>query len=107
MPRQLDQVFSLPAVGTAGGTISAVNPALFQVISFSHLSFSSTPILRSTTTDRNIAITNIYAPSSHALKQQFLDELLAIAQPDDSPWLLVGDFNLLRFPLDKNNNAFR
>ena len=107
MPRHLDQVFSLPDVGSAGGTISAVNPSFFQVISFSHLSFSSTLILRSSMSDQNIAITNIYAPSSRALKQEFLNELLLIAQPDNSPWLLVGDFNLLRFPSDKNNAAFR
>ena len=94
-------------MGTAGGTISAVNTASFQVVSFNHLTFSSTLILQSTEADRNIAITNIYAPSSRALKQSFLDEFLFISQPDDSPWLLVGDFNLLRFPSDKNNAAFR
>lgn len=94
-------------MGTEGGTISTVNTTYFQVVSFTHLTFSSTLILQSTACARNIAITNIYAPSSRALKQSFLNELLTIAQPDDSPWLIAGDFNLLRFPSDKNNHAFR
>ena len=107
LPRQADQVFSLPAVGTAGGTISAVNSASFQVVSFSHLTFSSTLILQSTACAHHIAITNIYAPSSRSLKLAFLDELASIAQPDDTPWLIAGDFNLIRFPSEKNNTAFR
>ena len=97
----------MPAVGTAGGTISVVNFASFQVVSFSHLTFSSTLILQSTACAHHIAITNIYAPPSRSLKLAFLDELASIAQPDDTPWLIAGDFNLIRFPSEKNNTAFR
>ena len=55
LPRHLDNVFSLPAVGTTGGTISAVSTTSLQVISLSHLTFSSTLILQSTACDCNIA----------------------------------------------------
>lgn len=46
-------------------------------------------------------------PPSRSLKLAFLDELASIAQPDDTPWLIAGDFNLICFPSEKNNTAFR
>lgn len=52
-------------------------------------------------------ITNVYAPTDHALKQTFLDETISLAPPTHIPWLLLGDFNLMRHAHDKNNAAFR
>ena len=79
LPFHLDQAFPLPAIGTAGGTITVVNSSSLQVISHSHKIFSSVVTLRSTACAPNIIITNIYAPSTRALKQTFFDELRSIA----------------------------
>ena len=36
----------------------------------------------------------------------FLDELCSLAPSCDLPWMLVGDFNLVRGPEDKNTASF-
>jgi hypothetical protein len=36
----------------------------------------------------------------------FLTEFQATAQPVDMNWLAIGDFNLTRSPVEKNNDLF-
>jgi hypothetical protein len=47
-------------------------------------------------------ITNVYAPCSPEGKVEFLNWLHDVVMPDDTDWLLVGDFNLIRRPSDSN-----
>jgi hypothetical protein len=47
-------------------------------------------------------LSNIYAPCTPEGKQDFLEWLHNIDMPDDTNWLLVGDFNLIRHPSDRN-----
>jgi hypothetical protein len=52
-------------------------------------------------------VTNVYAPTEHALKQFFLGELKSIEPTTTTPWIILGDFNLMRYSMDKNHNNFR
>jgi hypothetical protein len=53
-----------------------------------------------------LRFTNVYAPCDRAEKTLFL-ESLATHEPDgDTPWIIVGDFNLTRDPSDRNNDNF-
>ena len=47
-------------------------------------------------------LTNIYGPCSNEGKCNFVDWLKQISMPDDVDWLLVGDFNLMRSPDNRN-----
>jgi hypothetical protein len=49
---------------------------------------------------------NVYAPANHAFTPEFLIELEALGPLFLFPWLVVGDFNLIRAPGDKNNDNF-
>jgi len=51
--------------------------------------------------------TNVYAPARHEDKQSFFSELAAIAANIRGPWIVMGDFNLTRTPVDKNNDHFK
>ncbi|KAJ1275668.1 hypothetical protein BS78_05G153400 [Paspalum vaginatum] len=51
----------------------------------------------------HFTITNVYAPSDHAYTEAFLAELSDLHTCVQGPWLLVGDFNLVRGAADKNN----
>ncbi|KAK1678260.1 hypothetical protein QYE76_039108 [Lolium multiflorum] len=68
--------------------------------------FSLTTTLSSTTTDLSISITNVYAPADHSLTQFFISEMLSILPSITGPWLVCGDFNLIRYPHEKNNSNF-
>ncbi|TVU21770.1 hypothetical protein EJB05_31429, partial [Eragrostis curvula] len=74
--------------------------------SFITRAHSLTTVLSSNTTDLSLTITNVYAPSDHRDSRQFLDGLAELAGHIAGPWLVVGDFNLVRDLSDKNNNSF-
>lgn len=47
-------------------------------------------------------LTNIYGPCDAEGKRSFLDWFGNVRMPNDVCWLVVGDFNLLRKPEDRN-----
>ena len=48
----------------------------------------------------------MYAPSTPECRPEFLDELRMITPPDGTPWMLCGDFNMIRYAHEKNKNNF-
>jgi hypothetical protein len=56
--------------------------------------------------DLSITVTNVYAPSDHRHTASFLSEITDLAPLIDGPWVLIGDFNLIRCQEDKNNSNF-
>lgn len=47
-------------------------------------------------------LTNVYGPCTPEGKHDFLHWLKHIQMPDDMDWLVVGDFNLIRNPSNRN-----
>jgi endonuclease/exonuclease/phosphatase family metal-dependent hydrolase len=47
-------------------------------------------------------LTNVYAPCTIEGKANFLNWLNGFSLPDGTDWLLLGDFNLIRWPSDRN-----
>jgi hypothetical protein len=47
-------------------------------------------------------ITNVYATCTPEGKAEFLNCLHDVVMPDDTDWLLMGDFNLIKRPSDQN-----
>lgn len=45
-------------------------------------------------------VTGLYGPQEDRAKLQFLEELRGIKNINNLPWLLLGDFNLLRSTQD-------
>ena len=48
-------------------------------------------------------LTVVYGPWEDPCKEAFLQELLNLKPPQDTPWLCIGDFNLIHSAADKNN----
>jgi hypothetical protein len=48
-------------------------------------------------------ITNVYGPTSNNLKNNFILEMCMIACLHDLPWILLGDFNILRDPSESTS----
>lgn len=63
---------------------------------------SCTALLRQNQTGRLIQITNVYGPSTEADKPAFLTELEGLLPLVQAPWLLVGDFNVVRWMIDRS-----
>lgn len=47
-------------------------------------------------------LTNIYGPSQADRKAEFIDWFSNIDMPDDKDWIIMGDFNFIRQPPDRN-----
>lgn len=107
LPRGLDIIQRKNYTGSSGGILSALSSLHFTLISYSATDYTNTVIVGTLASPLHLHITNVYAPSDHSLKQSFLDELASIAPPSHTPWLLLGDFILMRHAHDKNNSAFR
>jgi hypothetical protein len=93
-------------MGSSGGILIVWDPGLFSLVSVRRDRFSLSVVLSSQLSGLFLAITNVYAPANHALTPAFLAELEALGLLFPLPWLVVGDFNLVCAPGDKNNCNF-
>lgn len=103
LPRSLPDFLCLNASGTRGGIVRAWNGAHFTLLSSVVRSISLKATFSSTSDHSPLTITNVYAPSDHRLSPSFLQELVEVRACVSGPWLLIGDFNLVREASDKNN----
>lgn len=62
IPRALDHSVSLPAVGSAGGTISAANSSYLNIVSYTNHSYSTTLIIKTLALGHNIAVMFMLPP---------------------------------------------
>lgn len=58
--------------------------------------------LRNCKEDREILITNVYGPAVESEKARFIDELIYVRDQVNLPWILAGDFNLVRWMVDRS-----
>lgn len=91
------------SIGTAGGSIIAWKRSYTLLNSWSTC-HTITTVLKSSTMGVKMMITNIYGPSEDVLKPAFVEELRHIAVWVDLPWILAGDFNLVRWLMDRSSS---
>jgi hypothetical protein len=97
-----DFVF-LPTNGTRGGIIVAAKFSLFA-LQQPILSANSITVRVSDLRSNNYWIfTGVYRPQNDLDRKMFLRELKRIKQTIHSPWLIIGDFNLIYKDQDKSN----
>jgi hypothetical protein len=91
-----------PAVGSRGGTLTAWNNNYTSSSTYT-LTFSITVVL---TNNKGLSfmLTKVYGPTQNDLKPSFLNELRMIACLHDIPWIILGNFNILRDPLDSSSS---
>ena len=102
-----DQHAVLPADGTRGGVLlcwrtdrlcaSAIVVRRFSITA----TFSPLGLLGQTAA---WTLTTVYGPHDYERKQAFLNEIADIHNSMAGPWLIIGDFNLITDPCDKNND---
>lgn len=92
-PSKFKHYATLDADGTKGGILLVWSSRFTQMDSFA-LTYSLTVML--TFREINFMCTVVYGPQEEYEKIHFLRELKAIRNWNDLPWLLIGDFNLLR-----------
>jgi hypothetical protein len=89
-------------VGASGGLIIIWNGALFDGTLEFQNDFSISVKFTSNISSESWYLTNIYGPSQADRKDDFLQWFSNISMPDDTDWLIMGDFNFIRSPNDRN-----
>ena len=96
----------LPASGHSGGILIGSNKDIFDFVAFDHGFFWASVVLSHKSMNTLCEYIVVYGPADHSLSNLFLNELSTKIESCTLPMVIGGDFNLLRCPLDKNNNNF-
>jgi len=107
LPRRLDEITFIPSIGAVGGIITAWNGSVLRSSSTYTTPHTLSTAFTSTSSSLAFTITNIYAPASPKGRPDFLDELRSIPSDPNIPWMIIDDFNMIRYPEEKNNSNFR
>jgi exonuclease III len=104
-PSEFDKFEFLPSVGASGGVLTAWKGRLFTGdLIFSNrfgISVNFTSMLNAD----SCVISNFYGPCTGEGKEEFTNWLKEIEMPKEIEWLVVGDFNLMRKPEDRNREG--
>lgn len=107
LPRRLNSTVFSAATGSSGGMLVAWADSLFTNLGSYFTPNTLSVHLASTLNNFSFFITNVYAPASPELRPAFPDELKSIVTPPATPWMIAGDFNMIRYSHEKNNANFR
>jgi exonuclease III len=101
-PKKLNKFEFVPSVGASGGIIIIWNGSLFNgEVDFQN-EFSISIKFTSSLSHESWILTNIYGPCTAERKAIFLEWFSNIDMPEDMDWLVLGDFNFMRKPSDRN-----
>lgn len=101
-PPAFDSFDFLPSTGASGGCIIVWNSSKFQGTPIFQNNFAHSVEFKCKLSGDNWLLTNVYAPCTPEGKLLFLNWLKHIQMPEDMKWLVVGDFNLIRRPENRN-----
>jgi exonuclease III len=77
-PAHLNNFAFKPSTGAAGGILNAVSQHHFTINYSLQHNFALSTLITSNTNNQTLLITNVYAPTEHSLKHDFLLELQTI-----------------------------
>ena len=104
-PLDFDSFECLPSVGASGGILVVWKSSAFT----GHMVFSNNFAISIEFTSRLSnelwLLTVVYAPCTPGGKRAFLEWFREIEMPPDLDWLIVGEFNLIRRPSDRNREG--
>jgi exonuclease III len=101
-PKKFDKFEFLPSVGASGGIIIIWNGSLFTgEFAFSN-EFSISVKLTCNLSNDSWILTNIYVPCQPERRANFINWFANIDVPNETDWIIMGDFNFISQPSDRN-----
>lgn len=74
----------------------------FQLLNSWATQHTLTVLLHNQCTDENMTYTTVYRPSVDVAKPNFIAELYEVASKIEPSWIIAGDFNLVRWLIDRS-----
>lgn len=91
------------AIGTSGGCLIAWKRNYVAISSWATSHFISVLLLQ-TNYGKQFVVTNVYGPSQDEEKLMFICEIRVFSGHVSQPWILVGDFKLVRWLVDRTGD---
>ena len=101
-PKCFDQFDFVPSRGASGGLAMIWNSAIFTATTIAHEDFALVTWFQSTQSAHFWTLVNVYGPCQGVNRVNFINWLMALNIPSNEDWLLVGDFNFIRSPDNRN-----
>lgn len=101
-PRRFNQFAYSPSIGNSGGLITIWNGSLFTSNVLHYDTYEITVKLTSNIDSTVWHVTNIYGPCDEEGRALFTDWLQNLDPYLYELWIVMGDFNLIRGPNDRN-----
>jgi exonuclease III len=99
----LQHYIELNATNASRGLLSAWDNSKWQLISSVSKTYSLFIQLESQSNATKVWISNIYGPNLDEERPIFFQELESLAGLTQGPWILAGDFNCVRNPLERSS----
>jgi exonuclease III len=101
-PKRFDEFAYVPSAGASGGLIIIWNSSLFRGLVMHCEIFALSVHFTSKQSTHAFTLINIYGPCTGEERDNFVQWLNDVNIPDDEDWLLLGDFNFIRSPSNRN-----
>jgi mannosylglycoprotein endo-beta-mannosidase len=92
--------------GRSGGILLGVDMNVFDIGAISEGDFYVKFTLRCKTNGFKFVLYSVYGPAQHQYKSAFLSELANTCSKESLPYMIGGDFNIMRNPEDKSSGDF-
>jgi mannosylglycoprotein endo-beta-mannosidase len=104
-PRRLDQFAFVPADGASGGLLVIWASNTFSAQVLLQECFGLVINFKSKLSSDTFTLVNVYGPCEGIARENFIAWLFHLDIPDDSLWLIVGDFNFYRYSDNRNRSG--
>lgn len=101
-PSGFDSFEVLPSQGASGGILIAWKSSVFSGEQIFSNEFAISVQLSSALDNTSWVLTLVYGPCSTEGKLAFTNWFKGINMNNDTNWMILGDFNLIRKPEDRN-----
>lgn len=101
-PRRFDKFAFIPSHGALGGIVTIWNSSIFTGTILIEEDFALVIKFKSTQSAQEWTLVNIYGPCQGDSRVDYTNWLLNLNIPTNEDWLLVGDFNYIRSPSNRN-----
>ena len=101
-PRRFDQFAFVPSHGASGGIVTIWNSSVFSGTVIASEDFALVIKFQSTQSSQSWTLVNIYGPCQGEKRNTYTQWLFDLSIPSSEDWLLLGDFNFIRSPENRN-----